>query len=115
MDLDQPELKIKIKDLPPTITFYATDILVPALLRRYLDKARQVSGYEDNVEYVKDKLQEFDKYIADNLTCFNTKQYSQKCAHESCPECHGTGVKDNGGTCIHMISCSCSKCNPIKL
>ncbi len=31
------------------------------------------------------------------------------CAHESCPECAGSGKKRNGETCIHYISCPCPK------
>lgn len=34
------------------------------------------------------------------------------CQHDSCPECHGSGIKENGQPCIHMISCSCPKCSP---
>ena len=32
------------------------------------------------------------------------------CAHNRCTECVGTGVKKNGRPCIHMISCTCSRC-----
>lgn len=32
------------------------------------------------------------------------------CMHDSCTECHGTGVKLNGSPCFHFISCNCSKC-----
>lgn len=34
------------------------------------------------------------------------------CLHDSCPECHGTGIKSNGGACVHFISCPCPKCSP---
>ena len=34
----------------------------------------------------------------------------QPCFHDSCSECHGTGVKRDGTMCIHMISCPCPKC-----
>lgn len=34
------------------------------------------------------------------------------CLHDSCPECLGTGVRRDGGACIHNISCSCPKCTP---
>lgn len=37
---------------------------------------------------------------------------SSLCFHDRCPECHGTGHKQNGQSCIHMISCPCIKCNP---
>lgn len=33
-----------------------------------------------------------------------------KCLHDNCPECKGSGIKATGGICIHMISCSCTKC-----
>ena len=33
------------------------------------------------------------------------------CAHDSCTQCHGTGVKIDGTACIHMISCSRPKCS----
>jgi len=26
------------------------------------------------------------------------------CLHDQCPECHGTGIRANGGVCIHGIS-----------
>lgn len=37
---------------------------------------------------------------------------NQKCLHDTCPSCNGTGVKENGLPCIHMIACPCSKCSP---
>lgn len=37
----------------------------------------------------------------------------RECLHDKCPDCNGTGIKKNGlGSCIHMISCKCPKCNP---
>lgn len=35
----------------------------------------------------------------------------QKCLHESCPDCNGSGVKKNGQPCIHMLSCPCRRCS----
>lgn len=37
------------------------------------------------------------------------------CRHKNCSQCHGTGIKKDGQQCIHMISCSCKKCNPYHL
>lgn len=37
---------------------------------------------------------------------------NEKCMHEQCEECHGTGRKEDGRFCVHMISCPCPKCNP---
>lgn len=34
------------------------------------------------------------------------------CAHDSCPECGGTGKKVDGSMCVHYLYCSCPKCNP---
>jgi hypothetical protein len=34
------------------------------------------------------------------------------CAHESCPHCHGTGIKGDGTPCVHFISCGCPRCTP---
>mgnify|MGYP001767696399 CR=1 FL=1 len=34
------------------------------------------------------------------------------CLHDGCPECSGTGIKRDGGICIHGISCPCPKCSP---
>lgn len=36
----------------------------------------------------------------------------QPCMHDGCPECHGTGVRRDGGSCIHSLSCPCPKCSP---
>jgi hypothetical protein len=36
----------------------------------------------------------------------------EPCLHDSCSECHGTGKKKDGTTCIHWISCPCPKCTP---
>lgn len=38
---------------------------------------------------------------------------TQKCLHENCPQCHGSGVQFNNTPCIHMISCPCPKCTPL--
>ena len=40
---------------------------------------------------------------------------NQHCLHDNCPECHGSGRKPNGETCVHMISCPCRKCKPCTL
>ena len=40
----------------------------------------------------------------------NSKTDWKPCLHDECSECHGTGIKLNGGVCFHFISCSCPKC-----
>lgn len=37
---------------------------------------------------------------------------SPMCLHDACPECHGTGRKQSGEMCVHMIACPCPKCTP---
>ena len=34
------------------------------------------------------------------------------CLHESCPECLGTGIREDGCACVHLISCPCPRCAP---
>ena len=41
------------------------------------------------------------------------ESYWRPCLHDSCPECVGTGIKRDGSTCVHMISCPCPKCTPM--
>lgn len=36
----------------------------------------------------------------------------KECLHKLCKACHGTGSKENGQNCVHMISCPCKKCSP---
>lgn len=36
---------------------------------------------------------------------------NEKCLHEQCAECQGTGRKKDGSACVHMISCPCPKCS----
>lgn len=45
----------------------------------------------------------------------NKKKQKEHCRHNDCPKCHGTGKKDDGTQCIHMISCPCKKCKPHSL
>ena len=40
---------------------------------------------------------------------FNTQE-NQQCLHEACTSCRGTGIKSDGSTCVHMLSCTCQKC-----
>jgi len=64
----------------------------------------------DRQQYEKD-LAERQRRHLENVK-ENTNPYWQPCLHDGCPECLGTGVKIDGSTCIHMISCGCSKCSP---
>ncbi len=33
------------------------------------------------------------------------------CAHDQCTSCHGTGVREDGRACMHMLSCDCPRCS----
>lgn len=33
-----------------------------------------------------------------------------KCLHDNCEECHGSGRKKDGSPCIHFVHCNCLKC-----
>jgi len=35
----------------------------------------------------------------------------QKYLHDACTECFGTGVRQDGGMCIHGISYPCPRCS----
>lgn len=36
----------------------------------------------------------------------------QRCAHMSCSQCGGSGVRRDGlGACVHMLVCSCPRCS----
>lgn len=39
-------------------------------------------------------------------------EHWQPCIHDSCVQCVGTGIRIDGSPCIHMMHCSCPKCNP---
>lgn len=47
-----------------------------------------------------------------HLEAIGAAQPWSPCMHDSCPECVGTGVRANGGACVHMISCPCPRCTP---
>lgn len=47
--MDDPKL--------PCVVFFHDDILLPSFLRRYLDKARRMTGYEHQVQYIEQVLE----------------------------------------------------------
>ena len=46
--------------------------------------------------------------------CNNLTQQN-RCLHDSCTMCNGTGIKKDGSACVHMLSCPCKKCSPVTL
>ena len=55
------------------------------------------------------ELNEKQKQHLENVEKLKDKQH---CLHDGCPDCFGTGVKEDGSPCIHWISCPCPKCTP---
>ena len=49
-----------------------------------------------------------------NFEPFTPPIVSEKsnCMHDNCPDCKGTGRRQDGGICIHGMSCPCPKCTP---
>ena len=44
-----------------------------------------------------------------------TDSEHQRCAHDHCTECHGTGINRQGLPCIHGLVCTCRRCNNYSL
>lgn len=64
----------------------------------------------DQEEYERDLKQRQEEHLkrVRGYSCTNW----QPCMHDGCQECLGTGIKHDGGFCVHMISCPCPKCSP---
>lgn len=63
-------------------------------------------------EQYEEDLRRRQKEHLNNVPNFINRDNWRPCMHDACPECLGTGIKINGSTCIHMISCPCPKCTP---
>lgn len=61
-------------------------------------------------EYEKDLAERQRKHL-ENVRAVGNNNWSP-CLHDTCPACHGTGIKIDGSMCIHNIACSCPKCTP---
>lgn len=75
---------------------------------KHTETAGASAGTQDREDYERD-LKRRQKEHLDHL---NDNQSWHPCMHDACPECVGTGIKKDGGSCIHMISCPCPKCSP---
>ena len=57
-------------------------------------------------------IEDFNRILRiENITVYKERG-EIKCLHEQCPCCKGTGIKNDGTMCVHMISCPCPKCRP---
>lgn len=61
-------------------------------------------------EYQKDLIKRQKEHLK-NVQKLQSRNW-RPCMHDSCPSCIGTGIRADGSACIHMIACSCPKCNP---
>ncbi len=68
--------------------------------------------YKEDLEKRRKKHTESQKWYKDNDPKKIPKRPFVPCIHNQCTECHGTGRKVDGTSCVHMISCPCPKCNP---
>ena len=64
-----------------------------------------------DLKQYEDDLQRRQKEHLDNVYGNQNRNW-RPCLHDSCPDCLGTGVRRDGGICIHGISCPCPKCTP---
>lgn len=64
----------------------------------------------DKKQYEEDLKRRQEEHL--NRVYNRENEYFQPCMHDACPNCLGTGVGKDGGSCIHMISCPCPKCKP---
>lgn len=72
-------------------------------------------NYLDNVTIKYYDREEYERNLAKRQKEHLRKVYSENwrpCLHDACPQCLGTGVKHDGSSCIHMISCPCPSCTP---
>ena len=66
---------------------------------------------KNNEHIEKIETSEYTDLFAPNTD--ETKIKHSPCMHDNCPTCGGTGKRKDGlGSCLHMISCPCPKCNP---
>ena len=65
----------------------------------------------DRKSYEEDLKRRQDQHLR-NIQQANDRNW-RPCMHDQCQQCHGTGIKYDGSSCIHMISCPCPKCTPV--
>lgn len=87
----------------------------------YCDKLLNKLKQEPNYELMQELGLLLMKHIND-LTPKERERYDElikilgknelDCLHDRCTECSGSGIKKDGGPCVHYISCPCPKCTP---
>lgn len=78
--------------------------------RKY-DKWNYFMNMREYYEYTRELKERQQKHL-ESISSFNFNTW-KPCLHDSCPDCHGTGIKVNGGICWHALSCDCPKCRPM--
>ena len=72
-----------------------------------------ISGTPEKInkeDYLK-TLAEKQKQHLENFQSIKDADW-RPCMHDTCSSCHGTGIKTDGTSCVHYISCPCKRCNP---
>lgn len=64
----------------------------------------------DREQYEKELKERQQRHLS-NIRNQNDANW-RPCMHDQCTDCHGTGTKANGSSCVHCISCPCPKCTP---
>lgn len=60
-------------------------------------------------EYLKERIKELEERYT------MKKTLREDCLHRACSSCKGTGVRENGKACLHMLYCPCKNCTPFSL
>ena len=102
-------MKIKYNETSNGTTFEIKDVAVSNTSGHitFEDVKIDADYTIDKDEYYRD----LDRRQKEHLDSVMGEQHCQPCLHDGCPECVGTGVKRDGSSCIHMISCPCPKCS----
>lgn len=52
-----------------------------------------------------------EEFVTNLKKLADERKTSPGCLHKACRECKGTGIRSNGGPCVHGISCPCDNCS----
>src|SRR5574343_65807 len=80
------------------------------MARKY-NKWNYFMNVREYYEYTRELKDRQQKHL-ESISSFNFNTW-KPCLHDSCSDCHGTGIKLNGGICWHALSCDCPKCRPM--
>lgn len=64
-----------------------------------------------NREIYEEDLKRRQKQHLDSIIEYQNRDW-QPCMHDGCTQCIGTGVRHDGSSCVHALSCPCPRCSP---